>query len=344
MHDNNSTTTPPPAPATASATATNFSFAAFTFHLTAREKIELPEYKGAALRGGFGHVMKKVCCLMPSQRVCENCQMPASCAYAYIFETPQPNTAAAERPIEATNLPHPFVILPPLTPAEVLLPGAPLTFQLTLIGKGIDFLPYFIYAFDELGRAGIGRGRGRYQLERVTDNLGGKEIYAHATKTLTGDFVTRQFADLCAATQMETAETLTLQFLTPTRILDQNKTASELPFDLLMRGLLRRGSLLAKIHCGDEWSLDYGALLAMARTQVRNVRSELRPASWERFSTRQQRRMRFDSFIGRVQYAGALAPFLPFIQLGQFIHLGKNTTFGMGKYEIVAPETGFSLK
>jgi hypothetical protein len=336
-------TTPktPSASATATATATAtaslqtlpFSLASFTFHLTARETIQLPEYKGSAFRGGFGHVMKKVCCLAPSGRMCENCQLPASCAYAYIFETPL--TDPSQAPIQATNLPHPFVILPPITTREIIHAGEKLGFGLTLIGKGIDFLPYFIYAFDELGRSGIGRGRGRYQLERVTDAFTGTEIYSHATKTLAGDFTTKQFADLFAETTDWDARQIALNFITPTRVTDQNQLAEKLPFDLLARGLFRRASLLAKIHCGGEWKLDYGAILEFARSQVRLAKSELYWQDWERYSNRQQRRMKLGGFVGQVQYEGDLKPFLPLILLGHYIHLGKNTTFGMGKFEIV---------
>jgi CRISPR-associated endoribonuclease Cas6 len=258
--------------------------------------------------------------------------MPTQCAYAYIFETP--HTGASPAPIRATNLPHPFVILPPLTTREIIHTGEPLAFQLTLIGKGIDFLPYFIYAFDELGRSGIGRGRGRYRLERVADNLGDQDVYLGATKTLSGDFAVKSFSDIVAETHAWNPQQIALRFLTPTRILDQNKTAQTLSFDMLIRGLLRRASLLAKIHAGQEWALDYGAILEAARTQVRLTHSELHDQSWEHYSNRQQRRMRFDSFIGTVRYEGELTPFLPFIQLGHYIHLGKNTTFGMGKYEV----------
>jgi hypothetical protein len=277
--------------------------------------------------------MKKVSCVLPPGQCSQNCQLGNQCAYAYIFETPQDGTANAG--ITATNLPHPFVILPPLSKREIIHAAEPLSFQLTLVGRGIDFLPYFVYAFDELGRTGIGRGQGRYQLEHVTDNFSSNEIYTRLTKTLTSAFTTKQFSDLVAETQAWNLKTIALQFITPTRILDRDKTSYQLSFELLMRGLLRRGSLLGKIHCGQAWPLDYGAILEMARTQVRLTHSDLRDHSWERYSNRQQRRMRFDSFIGSVHYEGELAPFLPFILLGHYIHLGKNTTFGMGKYEIV---------
>lgn len=38
----------------------NFKFARFQFSLKALEFLNLPEYKGSALRGGFGHAFGKV--------------------------------------------------------------------------------------------------------------------------------------------------------------------------------------------------------------------------------------------------------------------------------------------
>lgn len=36
-----------------------------------------------------------------------------------------------------------------------------------LIGRAIDYLPYFIYTFEELGKMGLGKGRGEFNLEEV---------------------------------------------------------------------------------------------------------------------------------------------------------------------------------
>ena len=56
------------------------------------------------------------------------------------------------------SAPHPFILLPPLEDDRVDEPGERLEFGLTLIGKAIDFLPYFIYTFEELGNMGLGSG------------------------------------------------------------------------------------------------------------------------------------------------------------------------------------------
>ena len=42
----------------------HFKYARFQFLLQATDRLYLPEYKGSALRGGFGHAFKKVVCAL----------------------------------------------------------------------------------------------------------------------------------------------------------------------------------------------------------------------------------------------------------------------------------------
>jgi len=46
-------------------------------------------------------------------------------------------------------------------------PGQAFDFTLTLLGKAVDFLPYFILAFREVAREGIGLSRARCEFDRV---------------------------------------------------------------------------------------------------------------------------------------------------------------------------------
>lgn len=44
--------------------------------------------------------------------------------------------------------------------------------------------------------------------------------------------------------------------------------------------------------------------------------------------------MKFRGFVGTAAYQGQIKPLLPLIMLGQHLHIGNKTSFGMGKYEI----------
>ncbi len=51
---------------------------------------------------------------------------------------------------------------------------------------------------------------------------------------------------------------------------------------------------------------------------------------WERYSARQDTRMKMGGFVGKVEYQGELAEFLPLLSLGEKLHIGKGATFGLG--------------
>jgi len=60
----------------------------------------------------------------------------------------------------------------------------------------------------------------------------------------------------------------------------------------------------------------------------------LRWYDWERYSSRQETRMRLGGLVGEVEFEGELAEFLPYLFLGELIHLGKGTSFGLGRYGV----------
>ena len=70
---------------------------------------------------------------------------------------------------------------------------------------------------------------------------------------------------------------------------------------------------------------------------IRMVESNLYWHDWTRFSSRQKTYMQLGGLQGSVLYEGNLAPFLPFCELAEKIHIGKQTSFGLGqtKAEIV---------
>jgi hypothetical protein len=133
---------------------------------------------------------------------------------------------------------------------------------------------------------------------------------------------------------------------------------SSVDFPLLFGALLRRIALLMYAH-GDGGTLplpsgcsidalsalryfyDRSAQQPDARQAIRDAyrlaeqvvmaREGLHWEEWERYSTRQETRMKLGGVLGTVCYTGPVGPFLPYLHVGEYIHVGKNTTFGLGQ-------------
>ena len=48
--------------------------------------------------------------------------------------------------------------------------------------------------------------------------------------------------------------------------------------------------------------------------------------------------MKLGGLIGSITYEGNLDKFLPLLRIGEYIHVGKAVTFGMGRYRIKTGE------
>lgn len=310
-----------------------FRFARFRLAFLADEPLQLPPYAGSTLRGAFGHAFKRVVCAARGKE-CDACILKQTCAYSYIFLTPLPTDARMMRLYRA--VPHPFVIEPPLghEASRVTRPGEQFAFGLILIGKAIEYLPYFIYTFSEVGKLGLGRGRGRCSLTAV-HQIGpdGAEtaIYTSEAQTLRPGPRPTTVADLIA--RPAPSPRLAIQFLTPTRLKHAGQYTSDLDFRLLMSHVLRRLSTLSYFHCGQELALDFRGILGRAAA-VKTLDRRLDWHDWERYSSRQKEAMKLGGFLGHITFDGDFAEFWPYLLLGEHVHIGKATTFGLGKYEI----------
>ena len=299
--------------------------AKFRLELRAEEEISLPPYKGSALRGGFGTTFKKVACAL-GHGECSKCILRTSCVYSYIFETPPPPDTKVMR--KYPYAPHPFVLEPPLDGRTEYSPGDSLSFGLVLVGRAVDYLPYFIFTFSELGKLGLGRGRGKFSLVGAWAVSPEGEELAYDGKTFRRPRPYRP----AEAGPSEVREVV-LEFLTPTRIRYNERLVSKLEFHMLVRSLLRRISLLSYFHCGRELDLDFRGIIRRAQ-EVEVVEDDLAWYDWGRYSGRQKARMKLGGFVGKVRFRGELGEFWPLLLTGQEVHVGKGTSFGLGWYRM----------
>ena len=54
----------------------------------------------------------------------------------------------------------------------------------------------------------------------------------------------------------------------------------------------------------------------------------------ERYSARQDAKLKMGGVVGEAVYEGDLEPFAPLLSLGEVLHVGKGTGLGLGRYRI----------
>ncbi|MCW3488680.1 CRISPR system precrRNA processing endoribonuclease RAMP protein Cas6 [Dethiobacter alkaliphilus] len=303
----------------------------FRFRLRAACEAVLPPFKGSALRGVLGRALYKIACHSP-RNTCEGCMFLTRCAYAYIFDT-NPHTVSGE--IGQRYVPHPYIIEPFLDGRESYAPGDILSFNLVLLGQSLDYLPYVIMAFQEVEKIGLGAGRYPFILESVEQDLGGSsETIWRGGKSFLQSPKREDLSCYLRPGSRVSGEKVKLELETPMRLVFGGEMVTALMFPVLMRALFRRIGFLARAHGKAPLELPFQELLQKAES-IKTVEPELSWQEWERYSARQRKKLQMGGLVGSACFKGKLQEFLPFLRMGEIVHVGKGTVFGLGKIRII---------
>ncbi len=270
------------------------------FRMVAAGEIVFPAYKGSAFHGGFGHALKR---MAPSW-------------YRLLLEPGPPRDGTRQRlqPSSTGNAwPKPFVLLPPLDERRRYPKDHPFECELTLFGPAIQQFPVCHAALEYLGGIlGLGDNRGRFRVEGV-------------------DAVRAAPPGTTAASRA--ASSATLRCITRLRLKTGNRLQREAPpFSLFMARLLGRLNTLGRFYGG-------GALIGKGRCRELLGRAEqvtieqdgVRWEEWSRYSGRQKEWMKFGGLLGSVAYAGDMTLFLPWLEPGEWVHVGGEEQFRAGE-------------
>lgn len=275
------------------------------------DTIILPVYKGSAFRGCLGGALLNETCTHFDQP-CETCIARFNCPFSLLFNSYVPISHPHQR--KYSKSPHPYIVDPFPDEKTVYLPGETFGFVLTLIGSAKELLPIVEHSFNRMGKMGIGKDRGRFTPINVETLMNQNEF----------DF--SSFSDIC--------NKLTLSFESPLRLKQERELqTSPPPFDLFIRRLTQRLTLLAHFHCGAPWIETNGWFEDELNVVI--VDSQLRWVDWRRYSGTQDAKMNFDGHIGTITYIGDLTPWISILLYGSWLHAGLTTTFGLGKYKFL---------
>jgi hypothetical protein len=302
--------------------------------VVAEEPARLPPYKGSMLRGAFGHALRATVCTQGPRQPCRSCSLRPTCVHTRLFET----FIEGEPPPFLKGLdtsPRPYVFEPVGQASEerTLEPGDELAFDLLLFGEAAELQGFVLVALERMAVGGLGKHRARFRLERVRWRSGDgawQDGYCRGERAWQG-----VPAVALPGPGHSDRGGLTLRFETPTRFKNSGRLSDDFTFRNLAFRMLRRLLELAHFHVPEvEVDWHFRPYLEKAN-RVRVVRRDLRWWDWERWSQRQRTSMRLGGFLGELEIEGELEPFLPLLAAAEVFHVGKGTTFGLGKVQVV---------
>jgi hypothetical protein len=299
----------------------------FTFRM--QDELRLPKYAGSLLRGQFGASLRRTACLTGAP-TCKGCPLIATCPYPEIFEAPPPGEHRLQR---FSQVPNPYVIEPPGFGTRGIRTGECLVFGMVLVGRALQRLPLIVHAQQRALGHGLGRERARGMLAELEVQVADEwmQIWDGARGRI------QEHEAQLAIPEFAAADTATLQIATPLRLQNQGHPLGidKLSPRVLVTNLLRRATLLLELHNGNPPLLDDMSARELAR-HAETIRDErrLRWQDWSRYSSRQKQEMTLGGVVGAWTLKGDLAPVLPLLWLGQWLHAGKNAVMGMGGYTL----------
>jgi hypothetical protein len=291
--------------------------------LRARDRMILPEpMRGTILRGAFSLAFRRLVCVDPTLRLdCNACSLKGVCPWPAVFCAAPPSGTTRLRLV--SDLPRPFVVKPELGGASNRRPGEVFSFRLVLAGSACGHLPYFVIALRNLGKEGIGPGRGHFEVVRVAS--GPTVVYEEGDAGVMTP--APETVDLRPGPPAEGV--LSLEFVTPTAIKQDGLVLRHPSFGALVRRIRDRVNALSTFFGGGPLDLDFAEVGRRADT-VRVIENRTRWYELRRRSSRTGQSHELSGLVGRAVFEGPVGEFLPLLHAAELLHVGRHAAFGNG--------------
>lgn len=323
----------------------------FTIHqlditIEAQTALALDPYCGSALRGAFFRALWERFCANHEAETCFACPLNSACPVAALV-APLRDEAPRGR-----DVPRPYIITPLYTGKECYAPGETYHFGFSLLGDAAKLYPYVLRALLEMEQHPLGHPlkelkgkRGRFRLcqiealhpftqQRTCLWQQGAKYPEKLPAGVTGEDVRIRAGQLLP-------DSLSLDFLSPTRLIANEQVTRQPNFTVLVLRLAERLEQIQRTYGpletgeqqgGREW---YLALKTQAE-RVKLVKDETQWVNIRSYSNRQHQQIAMGGLLGKAAFAGPLANFHDLLVWGELLRVGKNIVKGAGFYQIEA--------
>lgn len=301
------------------------------------------QLSGKRLRGAFGKQLLHLSCVTHRNG---NCHCPASinCAYRSVF-APQP-PGKPLHPSFQNGIPA-YIIHAPIGLAHTIAAGTQTTLSITLLPPAQPHRQMVEKALggalEHIGNKSRNESRNGNcpvisVLDTSTHHLTVPELHQpHSQEAISS--TAKSGTDSAA----ETGDTITLHCITPLRLQNRGKPVfnpAHITPQLLIQALVRRHMQWCQLT--HQPLPDYSPYTQAAQ-HTRISQNALQWQDDKRYSHRQRKSIPLGGLVGSFNLQSnnptALQTLLPLMQIGSLLSIGKETVFGMGRYQLSQPLT-----
>lgn len=289
------------------------------FRLKILEDTVLPVQKTSALRGGMGEMLLRINCIR--DRNCEACEYEPECIVRRIMYSKMRIQPAFMSSGDSVGY-----VINCENYEENFHAGDTLDFDLILFGRMAVYFGQILQAFQYLGYLGLGKNQSRFQIVEVTNSkrkriMDGNDIYMSRLDMLTiGDYVAHRKKDA--------ERTEKLVFHTPLALKEQGVYLKEFEISSIIRAAERR---LYMLNCYEGINT---ARIDFTEQMPIQIKQRSKNFSVRRYSNHHDQKIRLEGICGDVTIENVEEQVQELLLAGELIHIGKNTSFGFGRYSV----------
>jgi hypothetical protein len=124
-----------------------------------------------------------------------------------------------------------------------------------------------------------------------------------------------------------------VDFLTPTELKHEHKIVHRPEFPILFGRIRDRIGTLSRLYGADTLDIDYQGTNARAAA-VRMTSCRIGRQETQRRSTKTGQGHSIGGFVGHAEYEGDLGEFLPYLQAGRWVGVGRQSVWGKGEIKV----------
>lgn len=301
-------------------------FVKLRFTVDLLEDSVLPKDKVSAIRGGMGEMLLRMNCVRDRQ--CDTCDFETECIVQKVMYS-----KFVRKPVFVTTGESIGYVLECEDYQEDFCAHDKLKFYLILFGKTIVYLNQLYQALALLGDEGLGKYHARFQIIDIR-NMEGMPLL-EGKKINMSRYVVHMLYDYPMFRTMQIRDRpvqadIMMIFDTPLTLKYRAEFIQEFQIEAILSAVRRR---IFMLDCFEGIESD---MLGQTEDEgMLRIRSQEHYwVSVSRYSNRKNEKMVFRGLKGYALLEGLTEELLTLLLVGELIHIGKNTSFGFGRYHL----------